>query len=134
MPAVRALLSALRAASNRELGKNLDAILRMAAGEKEEFRRKDWLRALLRYYLALEKPPEGLKAVAGTLSGILERKEAEDMTASLAEELILQGRVESEEISSNGPLLRKETGKLPRLSAIRAPTRYCTSGCTAAVQ
>jgi predicted transposase YdaD len=94
VPAMRALLTALRAASKRELGKSMGVVLQAAAEEREEFRRKDWLRALLRYYLVLEKPHEGLKAIAGTLGGIMDRKEAEEMTASLAEELILQGRVE----------------------------------------
>jgi hypothetical protein len=96
VPAVRALLTALRAASNRELGKSMDAVLRAAMGETEEFRRKDWLRTLLHYYSALDKPPGGLKAVAEMLSEIMGRKEAEEMTASLAEELILQGRAEGE--------------------------------------
>ncbi|MDR1535623.1 MAG: Rpn family recombination-promoting nuclease/putative transposase [Planctomycetota bacterium] len=95
-PPVRALLSALRAASDRELGKRLAAILRTAAEEREEFRRKNWVRALLRYFICLEKPPGGMKGMVGMLADIFGGKEAEEMTTSLAEELIRQGEARGE--------------------------------------
>jgi hypothetical protein len=88
LPPVRALLSALRAASNKELGKRLEAILRMAVEEKEGVRRDSWLRALVHYYWYLEKPLTGLKAATRILDKIVGRKEAEAMATSLAEELI----------------------------------------------
>ncbi|MDR1534390.1 MAG: Rpn family recombination-promoting nuclease/putative transposase [Planctomycetota bacterium] len=90
-PALRALLSALRAASNRGLEASMEDILRMVAEARDDLRFPDWVQALSLYYLSLETPREGLKAMTRKLERIMPAKEAKNMTTSLAEKLVLQG-------------------------------------------
>jgi hypothetical protein len=91
-PALVALLDTLQSASQGKLPENFDRIVGYFEQIKEDPRTSGWLNSLTRYFLAVTKT--NTEVVAGTLSKVLDKKEAEKMITSTLGEQFLQGKKE----------------------------------------
>jgi hypothetical protein len=117
-PAVRALLSALRAHSSGGLAKRLPAIVDMLAESAGDARFPGWLQAFIHYIMSRCRPEGGLKAIRDIWRRFVNEREAEKMTATLAEELILEG-LEKGRAEGRAEALRVALRKLPPEEAAR---------------
>ena len=92
-PALRALLETLQRASEGKLLKEFDRITDYFKPIKGDPRTRDWLHSLARYAMSVTKigTKIGRELIVKAFSKILSEKEADDMTRTMAEELILEG-------------------------------------------
>jgi hypothetical protein len=97
LPAVRALLSALRAASTRRLPERFDSIVAMLSEAGDDSRFLDWLVSIFRYAASRSRLEGGLETVKEAVRRVRGEKEAEAMTTTLANELALKGFAKGKE-------------------------------------
>jgi predicted transposase YdaD len=91
LPAVRALLSALRAASSRRLSERFESIVSMLSEAGDDSRFLDWLVSIFRYAASRSRLEGGLETVKEAVRRVRGEREAEEMTTTLANELALKG-------------------------------------------
>ncbi len=94
LPALRALLEALRAAGSGNLEKQIDTITEVLSQAKGDERAKGWMVALLRYASAQFTFKNAKGFYIRAFGRLFNRKEAEAMAMTTAEQLRREGRVE----------------------------------------
>ncbi len=91
LPALRALLEALRAASAGNLGRRIDSITGELAQAKGDRRAGGWMSALLRYAAEHIKFKNAKEFYVRAFGRLFNRKEAENMAMTTAKEFELEG-------------------------------------------
>ena len=97
-PVVQALLEALQLASEKRLVEEFDRVIDRLVVVKDDPRAGGWLRSFCRYALSVAKVVAkiGTEQIAKAFSRILTEKEADDMTKTIAEQLVLEGEARGE--------------------------------------
>lgn len=127
-PAVRALLTALKAAGAKRLDDELETIFGALNDESDDARFLDWLRALVIYvFRQIDSKPERVDRV---LDRMKKSKEATTMATSLMERLLLEGEVKGEakmliralerRFGAVAPELRERIGSCPNTERLEA--------------
>jgi hypothetical protein len=97
-PVVRALLSALQAAAAGKLSdRRFERIVATLIKAHPDFRFPHWLTALISYTFCHGRLSGGLETAIDITGKYIGRKEATDMTVSLAEELMRKGEAKGRE-------------------------------------
>jgi predicted transposase YdaD len=117
-PAVRALLLALQAAAAGKLSeRRFDQIVAELTKAYPDFRVPHWLTAFMSYALCHGRFANGVETAIDIAGKYIGRKEATDMTATIAEELMRKGREEGREEGEAKAIvmtLRTRFGAVPR--------------------
>jgi hypothetical protein len=110
-PALRALLEALQRASEGKLVDNFDRITDYFREIKDDPRAKGWLHSIVRYAMSVGKV--GKELIVKAYCKLFNEVEAQEMTMTTAQELLLEGKIE-------GKIEGKtETGRNMVLTALR---------------
>ena len=94
-PALRAMLETIQRGSEGILIEEFDRIIGYFTPIKNDHRTKDWLHSLGRYVMVVARigTEVGRKIIVKAFSKIFTETEADDMTRTMAEELIMEGEV-----------------------------------------
>jgi hypothetical protein len=106
-PALIALFDTLQSASLGKLPENFDRIVGYFEEIKTDSRTYGWLNSITRYFLAVTKTSK--EVVAGAISKVLNKQEAEKMVMSTMEELFVQGEIEGKK---EGRIEGKKEGEI----------------------
>ena len=118
-PVLQAVLEALQLASKGRLVAEFDRVMDRLTAVKKDPRVKGWLRSFARYVMSVAKirTKIGMEQIVKAFSKILSEKEANEMTKTMAEELLTQGEAKGEAKAGRKLILaflRGKFGNIPK--------------------